>query len=131
MLINNAAVARYGALVEQPLDEVKEVFDADVFGLLALSQVRHVTRSIQQWRHADEAVHVPAIAHASSTPDWSAWSAPCKAIIAGYDAAQAVSKEMIKQRSGAILNIGSVSANLTRPFAGDIDLHFASQSSSA
>ena len=39
VLINNAAVARFGPLLEQPLDEVREVLDADVVGLLALSQV--------------------------------------------------------------------------------------------
>ena len=40
VLINNAAIARYGPLLEQPLDEIREVLDADVIGLLALSQVR-------------------------------------------------------------------------------------------
>ena len=33
------AVARYGPLLEQPLEEVREVLDADVIGLLAVSQV--------------------------------------------------------------------------------------------
>jgi NAD(P)-dependent dehydrogenase (short-subunit alcohol dehydrogenase family) len=39
VLINNAAVTRFGPLLEQPLSEVREVLDADVIGLLAMSQV--------------------------------------------------------------------------------------------
>ena len=40
MLINNAAIARYGALLEQPVADMREVLEANVIGLLALSQVR-------------------------------------------------------------------------------------------
>ncbi len=44
MLINNAAIARYGALLEQPVAELREVLEADVIGLLALSQARSIIR---------------------------------------------------------------------------------------
>ena len=46
MLINNAAIARYGALLEQPVAELREVLEADVVGLLALSQARSISRPV-------------------------------------------------------------------------------------
>ena len=49
MLINNAAIARYGALLEQPVSELREVLEADVIGLLALSQARVMLR-VSYWK---------------------------------------------------------------------------------
>ena len=122
-----AGVSRVGPLAEQPLGEVEEVLQTNLVGLLRVTQVRPPPPAwaplrrrrlvvaalwgMPGWRHMVflTAAAAEAFRHSSNTR-FALCRPPTRA--------QAVAPGMMRQRSGLIVQIGSVTAMLATPFAG-------------
>jgi short-subunit dehydrogenase len=108
--VNNAGAAARGAVLDLPIKNVQALFDVGAPGLPTLLPAR---------AHRVDGVPPPSPPLTLPTPPAPPWRrAPQVNYFGCVRMAQAVGKVMVAQRTGTIINIGSMSALWSMPFLG-------------
>lgn len=120
ILVNNAGLGGRGPVCEYDLGAARRVFEVNVFGTLAMTQVRGLgAGSYVSGLAGLQAARAPCmyVVHRRATEvlwisphNCAQW--PCTRSL------QAVVPHMLQRRSGTVINIGSALGLLTLPFTG-------------
>jgi len=81
ILVNNAGLSSYQPAVESPMDQIREVFETNFFGMIALTQL--VASKVMIPRRSGKILQISSIAGESTTP-WNATYGASKAAVTHF-----------------------------------------------